>query len=71
MVNLPYKSDVYEEKMLIDRYKSLNKVYIKKLYENIDKNKIKTIDIQNVFSNKEELYYKIDHYWNMDRTWKA
>lgn len=71
MVNLPHKSTVYENNMPIKDYKSLSRVYINKLWSNIDKDKIEIIDIDNIFNNEYDLFYKTDHHWNMNGAWKA
>lgn len=71
MVNLPYKSAVYENNMPIEGYHSLSRVYINKLWSKIDKNKIKIIDLDNIFNDNYDLFYKTDHHWNMNGTWMA
>ncbi|MDY2882825.1 MAG: DHHW family protein [Romboutsia timonensis] len=71
MINLPYKNDVYESKMPIDGYRSLNNIYINKLFEYIENSKLTCIDVKNDFKDNEELYHKTDHHWNMNGTWIA
>ena len=71
MINLPYKNDVYESKMPIDGYRSLNNIYINKLFEYIENSKLTCIDVKNDFKDSEELYHKTDHHWNMNGTWIA
>lgn len=71
MVNLPHKSTVYENKMPIKDYHSLSMKYMNKLWNNINKEKIKIIDINIIFKDTDNLFHKTDHHWNMNGTWKA
>ena len=71
MVNLPYKSNVYENNMPIEGYQSLNTEYINKLWGYIDSNKIEIMDINNIFNDNEQFFHKTDHHWNMNGTFTA
>lgn len=70
LINFPLKGDIYEDKMPIEEYKSVNKYYINRLWEKINSKNIEIIDTSNII-NEENLYNKTDHHWNMNGTWKA
>lgn len=58
IINLPYKSDVYKNKMPIDGYISLNNIYINKLFKYIDNSKLTCINVKSAFKDNEDLYHK-------------
>lgn len=71
MVNLPRKEMVYEDNMPIDEYKSAINIGIDKLIDNIDKHKIDVLDFRNIINQDDNLFYKTDHHWNMNGTYKC
>lgn len=71
MVNLPRKEMVYEDNMPIDEYKSAINIGIDKLIDNIDKHKIDVLDFRTVINKDDDLFYKTDHHWNMNGTYKC
>lgn len=71
IVNLPKKEMVYEKNMPIDNYKSGINVTINEVINNIDKNNIGVLDFRNIINKGENLFYKTDHHWNMNGTYKA
>lgn len=71
LVNLPNKNMLYEKYMPITGYKAPENVYIKKMLSYIDKKSINIIDFSESMRNKENLYYKTDHHWNMNGAYIA
>lgn len=71
IVNLPRKEMIYGENMPIDNYKSGVSVGIDKVIDNIDKDKIDILDFRSIINKDDNLFYKTDHHWNMNGTYKA
>ena len=71
IVNIPHKTEVYEEKMPIEDYEATSNKYFSVLENYIDKEKIEVIDMYDVFDESEDLYHKTDHHWNMNGTFKT
>ena len=71
IVNLPKKEMVYADNMPIDNYKSGVSVGIDEMLSNIDKDKIEVLDFRSVINKDDNLFYKTDHHWNMNGTYKA
>lgn len=71
IINLPHKNMVYEDKMPIVGYESRGNKYIDIFLNNIDKNKITTLDFRENVENWNDLYYKTDHHWNLNGAYKG
>lgn len=65
LVNIPNKEMVYEDKMPINNYISMQQQNFDKLMSSIDLSKIKVIDTKEALINKEDMYYKTDHHLTM------
>lgn len=66
IVNLPNKNYAYEHKMPINNYLAGQSIYIPKLFEEINKEKIKIIDTLEEINKDDNNYYKTDHHMNMN-----
>lgn len=64
----PSKDMIYSKSLPIEHYQS-QQTWLEKLLSQIDEEKVKVLNLYDFMKDKEDLFYKTDHHWNMNGTY--